>query len=121
MAQVNQAQIIVDFEVDREAVCISIRNLSDVPALRLRIKPSGPIIGANDKDLAQLNFFKEIPYFAPQKLIRLYVDEHAAFFEKLANTKINFIVAYEDESGKPIRHTIQHDLSIYKDAIILGS
>jgi len=116
LPRTDQAYIVVDFEVDAESVFISIRNLSDLPALRLRIKSSVAIQGLDgEKDISQLAIFKEISYFAPHKKIRVYVDEHESFFKHLTNTKVSFTIAYEDESARPVRHTIHHELAIYKD------
>lgn len=118
MPTYEQAHIIVDFEIDPELVFITIKNLSDIPALRLRIRPSNAIIGlGGSKDLSTLAIFKEISYLAPYKEIRVFVDEHESFFRNLKNTRISFTIAFEDETGKPIRHTIHHELAIYKDLI----
>src|SRR5690349_15289841 len=116
MPTIEQAHIVVDFDIDSELVHIIIRNLASVAALRLRIRPSHAIIGlGGTQDLSNLNIFKEITYFAPGKEIRIFIDEHESFFTNLKSTKISFTIAFEDEFNKPIRHTIHHDLAIYKD------
>lgn len=116
----EQAYIVVDFDIDAEMVHIIIRNLSYVPALRVRIRPSHAIIGlGGSKDISTLAIFKEISYLAPQKEIKVFVDEFESFFRNLKNTKISFAVAFEDEVGKPIRHTIHHELAIYQDLTYL--
>ena len=112
----EQQNIVVDFEVDSEHVHLTIRNMGNSAALNLQIRPSAPIIGSGgNQDLSRLAIFKEISYFAPNKLIRIFVDEFESFFRNLKNTKISFAITWQDENGKPVKHSIHHDLVIYKD------
>jgi hypothetical protein len=114
----KKAVVIVDFEIDAEAVFLIIKNLGAVPALNLEIKPSASIWGLEGKkDLSQLTIFKEITYLAPLKEIKIFVDSYESFFTHLKDTSIRFKIYYKNERGKSFKLKIHHDLRIYTDLI----
>jgi hypothetical protein len=110
--------IIVDFEIDVAMVFLIIRNAGNSAALNLKIKPSAPIIGLNgNKDLRELQIFKEISYMAPLKEIKIFVDTYDSFFRHLKNAQIGFSISYRDENNSSFKNKITHDLKIYSDLI----
>ncbi len=114
----KKAVVIVDFEIDAEAVFLIIKNLGAVPALKLKINPLSPILGLEGKkDIAKLSIFREISYLAPLKEIRIFVDSYESFFTHLKDSSVNFKISYKNEKRKNFKMKIHHDLRIYADLI----
>ena len=114
----KKAVVIVDFEIDAEAVFLIIRNLGAVPALKLKIKPLSAILGLEGKkDITKLSIFKEISYLAPLKEIKIYVDSYESFFTHLNDSSVYFKISYKNEKGRFFKMKIHHDLRIYADLI----
>lgn len=118
MINIESPNIIIDFEIDAELVFISIKNLSNYPALNVKIKPSQKIIGLEGKkNITELSVFNEIKYLAPHKEIKIFIDTFHSFFKHLKRTEVYFTMSYTDEAGKAFNKKILHDLNIYKDLI----
>ncbi len=114
----KKAVVIVDFEIDAEAVFLIIRNLGAVPALKLKINPLSPILGLEGKkDIAKLSIFREISYLAPLKEIRIFVDSYESFFTHLKDFSVYFNISYKNEKRRSFKIKIHHDLRIYADLI----
>jgi hypothetical protein len=114
----KKAIVIVDFEIDAEAVFLIIKNLGAVPALNLKIKPSSAILGLEGyKDISKLTIFKEISYLAPLKEIKIFVDSYESFFIHLKDPSVRFKISYKNEKRKTFKMKIHHDLRIYADLI----
>ena len=114
----KKALIIVDFEIDAEAVFLVIKNLGAVPALNLKIKPSGSILGLEgNKDISKLTIFKEISYLSPLKEIKIFVDSYESFFTHLKDYSVRFKISYKNGKKKSFKMKIHHDLRIYADLI----
>ena len=112
------APIVVDFDIDAEMVFIIIKNISRVPLLNLKIKPSAPIWGLEGKtDISKLSIFEEISYLAPSKEIKIFVDSYESFFRNLKDWFISFTLRYKDETGNVYKQKITHNLEIYSDLI----
>ena len=114
----KKAVVIVDFEIDAEAVFLIIKNLGAVPALKLEIKPLSSILGfEGKKDISKLSIFREISYLAPLKEIKIFVDSYESFFTHLKDESIYFKISYKNEKRKSFKIKIHHDLRIYADLI----
>jgi hypothetical protein len=114
----KKAVVIVDFEIDAEAVFLIIKNLGARPALNLKIQPSSAILGLEGKkDISQLTIFKKISYLAPLKEIKIFVDSYESFFTHLKDPSMFFKISYKNEKQKSFKMKIHHDLRIYADLI----
>jgi hypothetical protein len=114
----KKAVVIVDFEIDADAVFLTIKNLGAVPALNLKIKPSSAILGLEGKkDISKLTIFRKISYLAPLKEIKIFVDSYESFFTHLKDSSILFKISYKNEKRKSFKMKIHHDLRIYADLI----
>jgi len=114
----KKAVVIVDFEIDAEAVFLVIKNLGAMPAENLRIKPSTAIMGLEgNKDISKLTIFRKISYLAPLKEIRIFVDSYESFFSHLKEPNVHFKISYKNQKRKSIKLNIHHDLRIYTDLI----
>jgi hypothetical protein len=114
----KKAVVIVDFEIDAESVFLIIKNLGAVPALKLKIRPSAPILGLEGKkDISKLSIFKKISYLAPLKEIKIFVDSYESFFRHLKGSSVRFKISYKSEKKKSFKMKIAHDLRIYADLI----
>ena len=114
----KKAVVIVDFEIDAESVFLVIKNLGSVPALKLKIHPSTPILGLEGKkDIGNLSIFKKISYLAPLKEIKIFVDSYESFFLHLKDSSVRFKISYRNVKKKSFKMKIDHDLRIYADLI----
>jgi hypothetical protein len=114
----KKAVVIVDFEIDAEAVFLIIKNLGALPALNLKIKPSSAILGLEGKkDISKLTIFKKISYLAPLKEIKIFVDSYESFFTHLKDPSMFFKISYKNAKRKSFKMKIHHDLRIYTDLI----
>ena len=114
----RKAVVIVDFEIDAEAVFLIIKNLGARPALNLKIQPSSAILGLEGKkDISQLTIFKKISYLAPLKEIKIFVDSYESFFNHLKESSMFFKISYKNAKRKSFKMKIHHDLRIYADLI----
>jgi hypothetical protein len=114
----KKAVVIVDFEIDADSVFLVIKNLGAVPALNLKIRPSGSILGLEGKkDISKLSIFKKISYLAPLKEIKIFVDSYESFFRHLKEPSFRFKISYKNEKKKSFKMKIHHDLRIYADLI----
>ena len=114
----KKAVVIVDFEIDAEAVFLIIRNLGAFPALKLKIRPLSAILGLEGKkDITKLYIFKEISYLAPLKEIKIFIDRYESFFTHLEDSSVYFKISYKNEKRRSFKMKIHHDLRIYADLI----
>jgi len=114
----KKAVVIVDFEIDADAVFLVIKNLGAVPALKLKIRPLAAILGLEGKkDITKLSIFKEISYLAPLKEIKIFVDSYESFFTHLKNPSVYFNISYKNAKHRSFKIKIHHDLRIYADLI----
>ncbi len=114
----KKAVVIVDFEIDADAVFLVIKNLGAVPALKLKIRPLAAILGLEGKkDITKLSIFKEISYLAPLKEIKIFIDSYESFFTHLKDLSVHFKISYKNEKRGSFKIKIHHDLRIYADLI----
>jgi len=109
-------QVIVDFEFERGLLFVSVRNLGDLPALDVKTEFDKPFTGlGGSREMNRLQLFKRIRFLAPGKEIRTLVDASARYFARKEPTLLIATVTYRTAAGERRRHSITHDLSIYRD------
>ncbi len=115
-AAAGAPNVIVDFIFDEGKLFISIENLGDAPALRVRTTFSAPIHGVMGvKYINAMALFENIEFLAPRKAIKTFLDSSAAYFARDEPCRITARIAYRDSANKPHQTTVHHDLSIYAD------
>jgi hypothetical protein len=65
--------------------------------------------------VADLPLFRNIPFLAPGKEIRTFLDSAGSWFARRRATKITARVVYRDPEGEEYRGTMAHDLEIYRE------
>lgn len=112
----GRPDVIVDFVFDDGLFFISIRNIGDRPAFKVRTEFDKRIFGVEgDKEISALPLFKNIEFLAPQREIVTFLDTSASYFGRGEPTKISARISYRDSSGKEYATTINHDLEIYRE------
>ncbi len=108
--------IYTDFIFDDGLFFIMIKNNSNNPAFKVRIKFNTRILGVNgSKEITSLNLFKNIEFLAPQKEIKTFLDSSESYFSRKQPTKITTEIYYKDVQNKDHQVVINHDLEIYRD------
>jgi hypothetical protein len=119
--------VVVDFTLEHSCLFLVIQNRSDAEATSVKISFNRPIILSHKKNkkgeralLNELSIFSRLRYLAPQKELRVFVDQIDAFNINNKLLLYRLVVNYKDLAGKKnFQKIIRHDLSIYKDFPIL--
>jgi hypothetical protein len=116
---VADPQVIVDFEFERGLFFVGVRNLGDQPALDVKVEFDKPFTGlGGSREMNRLGLFGRIRFLAPGREIRTLLDSSAAYFARKEPTLLTATVSYRTSAGKN-KHSITHDLSIYRDLAYL--
>ena len=108
--------VIVDFIFDDGALFISVENIGDAPALKVKTTFSEPIHGVmGTMHINAMALFENIEFLAPRKSITTFLDTSAAYFGREEPHKVTVRVAYRDTTNKQHQSTMRHDLAIYAD------
>lgn len=109
-------QVIVDFEFDRGLLFVGVRNIGQAPALGVTTTFDRPFRGLGGRrEMNGLALFRRIEFLGPGREVRTLLDASAAYFGRDEPTQLTATVAYRTPSGERRKHTITHDLSIYRD------
>jgi hypothetical protein len=109
-------QVIVDFVFERGLLFVVVRNLGEQPALDVVTAFDKPFHGLGGRrELNALRLFKRIRFLAPGREIGTLVDSTAAYFARKEPTLLTATVSYRTPAGERRRHSITHDLAIYRD------
>jgi hypothetical protein len=112
----DDLDVIVDFEFDRGLLFVAVRNLGDRPALDVQTTFDKPFKGLGGaREIDRLRLFKRIRFLAPGREIRTLLDQSAAYFARKEPTVLTATVSYRTAGGERRRHSITHDLAIYRD------
>jgi hypothetical protein len=112
----DDLDVIVDFEFDRGLLFVAVRNLGDRPALDVQTTFDKPFKGLGGaREIDRLRLFKRIRFLAPGREIRTLLDSTSAYFARKEPTVLTATVSYRTAAGERRRHSITHDLSIYRD------
>jgi hypothetical protein len=111
-----EPEVIVDFEFERGLLYVAVRNLGDRPALDVRTVFDKPFKGlGGSREIERLNLFRRIRFLAPGRKIRTLLDTSTAYFARKEPMVLTATVSYRTAAGEQRRHSITHDLSIYRD------
>jgi hypothetical protein len=112
----DDLDVIVDFEFDRGLLFVAVRNLGDRPVLDVQTTFDKPFKGLGGaREIDRLRLFKRIRFLAPGREIRTLLDSSTAYFARKEPTVLTATVSYRTAAGERRRHSITHDLSIYRD------
>lgn len=108
--------VIVDFIFDDGLLFVSIWNIGDKPAYKVRVKFDQKIVGVEGrKVLSFLPLFRVLEFLAPHKQIKTFLDSSASYFERGQPTSISISVSFTDSQGQKFTNIIKHNLEIYRD------
>jgi hypothetical protein len=115
----GRPRVIVDFEVEDDALLVAVRNIGAEPAaaVRVRFEPTFRGLGGT-VEIPRLALFRRLSFLAPGRTIRALVDPLAAWLARTEPAEPRIIradVAYRDSAGRRYRTRIRHDLGIWQD------
>lgn len=116
---VDRPRVIVDFEVDDDALVVVVRNIGSRPAGSVRVSfwPTFRGLGG-EVEIRKLSVFRRLAFLAPDREIRVLVDPLNAWLARTEPEEpriIHATVTYRDGYGRRYRTRIRHDLSIWED------
>jgi len=115
-AVIGTPNVIVDFIFEGGELFVSVENIGDAPALKVKTIFSEPIHGVmGTLNLNTMALFQNIEFLAPHKSIRTFLDSSVAYFARQEPRKIIARIGYRDAAKKLYQATVQHDLGIYAD------
>jgi hypothetical protein len=111
-----EPEVIVDFEFERGLLFVVVRNLGDRPAVDVKVEFDKRFTGlGGSREMNRLALFTRTRFLAPRKEIRTFLDSSDAYFARKEPTLLTANVSYRTSAGEARKHTITHDLSIYRD------
>ena len=112
----RQPEVILDFIFEDGLFFIAVINIGSAPAHDVSVAFDKKFTGMEGaKEITTLPLFKKIPFLAPQKEIRLFLDHSASYFRRRQPTQIRATIIFKDGSGAKYSLVVKHDLKIYKD------
>lgn len=112
----RQPEVILDFIFEDGLFFIAIKNIGTGPAHDVSVAFDKKFTGIDGtREISALPLFKKIPFFAPQKEIKIFLDHSAAYFRRRQPTNIRATIRFKDSSGAALTATMKHDLRIYQD------
>jgi hypothetical protein len=112
----SDPEVIVDFEFERGLLFVLVRNVSGRPALDVKVEFDKPFTGlGGSREMNGLALFARIRFLAPGREIRTFLDSSAAYFARKEPTLLTANVSYRTAAGERRKHSITHDLAIYRD------
>jgi hypothetical protein len=112
----SRPEVIVDFVFHEGLLFISIKNIRNEPALKVKVKFDKKIKGlGGNKVISSLPLFRNIEFLAPHKEITTFLDSSASFFSRGEPTQIQARISYQGSTGKKYTSTIIHNLEIYRE------
>jgi hypothetical protein len=118
----RRPDVILDFVFENGTLFITIHNIGDEPALKVKTTFDKRFSGLNGtQQTSSLPLFRNIEFLAPHKEIRTLLDTSTSYFQRRQPMKIQGTISYRDRMNKRYVETIAHDLSIYKDIAYVHS
>lgn len=112
----RQPEVIVDFIFEDGLFFIAIINTGAVPAFNVSVTFDKKFTGIEGtKVISALPLFRKIPFLAPQKEIKAFLDHSASYFQRRQPMNIRATVTFKDSAGTKHTAVLKHDLRIYKD------
>jgi len=115
----GRPRVIVDFEVEDDALHLAVRNIGDEPAARVRVTFDPGFRGLGGTvEIPRLALFRRLSFLAPGRSIRAFVDRLDAWLGRCDPQEprtIRVTVTYVDARRRRFRTRIRHDLRIWED------
>ena len=112
----GEPDVIVDFVFEKGLFFIAIENIGEAPAYRVSVTFSHDIRGVGgSKGISDMPLFRRIEFMPPRKKITTFLDTSASYFKREQPLNIDTIVTFTNRKRKRFRHTIKHNLEIYRD------
>ena len=116
MVNPGGADVIVDFTVDGGLLFVSVANIGDRPAHDVATRFDQDFRGAaGDRAVGELPLFRQIPFLAPRKEIRTFVDSLGAYLGRGEPTVVTAEISWQTDDGARRERRVRHDLDIYRD------
>jgi hypothetical protein len=115
-AAAGAPNVIVDFIFDDGALFISVENIGEAPALKVKTTFSEQMHGVMGAvHINAMALFENIEFLAPRKSITTFLDTSAAYFGRDEPRRIAARITYRDAANRQHQTTVHHDLGIYAD------
>ncbi len=112
--------VFVDVLFEAGLLYLSVENTGDRPAFGVKVdwKPGLRGLGGTQETSA-LPLFKDLPFLAPGRCIRTFLDDSQAYFRRGEPTRLHARVTYRDEARHSYQLDIDFNLEIYRDLVYL--
>jgi hypothetical protein len=111
-------EVILDFIYDEGLFFISVQNISDRPAFKVKVVFEPPFKGLGGSlEVTSMPLFRNIEFLAPHKDIRTFIDTSTAYFGRGEPTQITARITFRDGKNQRYSSTIHHDLEIYRTIV----
>jgi hypothetical protein len=115
-----ESDVILDVVFDRGLLFLTVANLGDRPAHRVRIRFDVPFCGVGGTmKMRRLALFRKLEFLAPRKVIPVFLDRAAGYFARAEPTKLAVEVEWRTSDGTRRSRAIKHDLEIYRDLVAI--
>jgi hypothetical protein len=112
----RQPEVILDFIFEDGLFFIAIKNIGAGPAHDVSVAFDKKFTGVEGaKEISAMPLFRKIPFLAPQKEIRAFLDHSASYFHRRQPTNIRATITFKDSAGVKHSSVLKHDLKIYRD------
>ncbi len=116
----REANVILDVVFERGLLFLSLANIGDRPAHRVRVRFEEPFTGlGGTRRIDRLALFRRLEFLAPRKGIRLLLDRSASYFARAEPSKLTADVSWRTADGARRSQVIHHDLDVYRDLAYL--
>lgn len=110
----RRPEVIVEFLLEDELLFLTVRNIGDAPATRVRVRLEPSIRGLGGQlDVGGLALLRQLEFLGPGREIRAFVDSLASYLERQEPRAVSATVSYADPRGRRYRVTIRHDLAVF--------
>lgn len=107
--------VIVDFVCEAGHLFVTLENIGDGPAHHVTATFEPELRGGRGtRVVSSLPLFEKMPFLAPRRRIRVFVDALDAYFDRDAPTQFAVTVQFADDGGTRHTRTITHDLRVYR-------
>jgi hypothetical protein len=112
----EEADVILDVELERGLFFLVLENLGSKPAHSVRVRFDGPLSGlGGERRIDRLQLFRRLEFLGPGRQVRVFLDRSALFFAREDPTAFEVRVAWRTDRGERRSREIRHDLAAYRD------
>lgn len=111
--------MVVEVLLEQEWLLLAVRNLGEHPAVDVQVAWEPRFRGlGGEQATSELPLFRELSFLAPGREIRTLLDTRQAYFLRQEPTRLAAHLSYKDEQGGRYRHTIHHNLEVFRDLAV---